>query len=166
MVITDNFGKFLAAHFHILSSGNISVTLDTIAGSSVTVRVYGTSSTAVWNDTDLGSVSDQAQVGQGVTPATRADINIETPFPTSPENSRITSTPGGYNSVLAKITIPTVITPTGSSGTITEACKYNTMIQNTLGPNPQIFLFFRDIVSPGVNFMMAEAINISHEVLI
>ncbi len=164
MVTLDNFGIFLAGHFKAVSNVATLVTLKDIAGLDRVIRIYGSSSQDVWCDSDEGTVSDFAQVGKGTTPATRQDVNIEDPFPDAPENSRRSSIVAGYNSGLGKITISTVITPTGGSGSVTEIVK----IQGMIGANNTItgfHTFFRDNISP-VGFIIGETINVSYEVLI
>lgn len=166
MVTLDNFGIFLAGHFKPVNNSTQTVIIKDIAGADLSVRIFGSSSQDCWTDADEGTVSDFTQVGKGTTPATRQDTNIETPFTNSPESAKQACLSAGYNSGLGKITISTVINPTGSSGTITEVVK----IQGLIGVFPSgtftnFTAFFRDIISP-VNFISGQAINVSHEVLI
>lgn len=164
MTTLDNFGIFLAGHFRAISGSTKTVTLKLLTGADTTLRIYGTSEQDCWTDTNEGTVSDFAQVGKGTTPATRQDFNIEVPFVGGAEGSRQSSIPAGYNSGLGKITISTVITPTLGSGSVTEVVKIQGMIRLATTAT-DFFAFFRDNVSP-VNFISAEAINVSYEVLI
>jgi len=163
----DNFGEFLKGHFTILSTGvRDTAFVITTNGTSRTLRIYGTSSNFVWNDTNaVGSQGDFGQVGKGTTPVTRQDINIETPFPDAPENSKQVSLAGGYNSGLGKVTVQTDITPTGGAGAVTEFCKINNM--SVIQTNTyEIIALTRDLVSPPASFIVGEAISASLEILI
>lgn len=167
MTMLDNFGEFLKGHFTILSDGDRNTAfVTTTNGTSRTLKIYGNSASLVWNDTQsVGAQGDFGQVGKGTTPVTRQDINIETPFPDSPENAKQVSLAGGYNSGLGKITVQTNITPTGGSGAVTEFCKINNMAvieTNTF----EIIALTRDLVSPQANFIIGETISASLEILI
>ena len=160
MVSLDNFGIFLAGHFRTLTGGATDVTLKNIAGVDRSVRIYGTNSQTCYNDLNDGTVNDRAQVGKGLTPATRQDVSIESPFILAPESNEILSIIAGYNSGLGKIEISTVITPTGGSGAVSEVVKISSIIQLATA-NPESFAFFRDNVSPVANFIIGETININ-----
>lgn len=165
MVALDNFGIFLAAHFRILSSGTSGIVLRNTSGVGRAISIYGGNSQSLYNDSNDGTIDDRAQVGQGVTPVSRSDIAIETPFGSSPESGNVISIPGGYNPALAKVEISTTITPTGGSGTITEVVKIQNIIV-LITQNPEFFAFFRDIISPGKSFNIAETINLTYEITI
>jgi len=164
MVTLDNFGIFLSGHF-VNPTASHSVSLTNTSGAVQTVRTIGNSSNECWNDTNLGSMNDYIQIGSGVTPATRQDFKLETPFGVAPESARFVCIPAGYNSGLGKITITGTLASTGGSGTITETTKEVRINQNTSPTNIQSFIYFRDIISP-VAFINGQQIVVDYEVLI
>jgi len=166
LVVNDNFGILIAGLFRAPSTGGKSVVMKNISGADQTVRVFSTDSSNLFNDTTSGANGrSKVQVGEGSTTPTRQDVNIEDPFGVSPESDRIDVTlPAGYNSGLGKISIATLINPTGGSGAITEVCLY--MFINNSAPVSQTFLIFRDVLSVPVNFIASQAINIDYEVFV
>lgn len=160
MVTNDNFGKLIAGIFRPPSTSITTITLKNTGGVDRDVRVYGTDANIIWNLTK----SAQVQIGKGTSTATRQNADIEIPFTSSPENvGKAVTQPQAYNSALGKITIATLISPTGGSGTITETAF--TQAWQDQGSNSERYLIFRDLIS-GSSFLAGQAININYEVLV
>lgn len=162
MTFLDNIGIVLAGIFRAPSQGVTTVFgLKAIDASIFTTTTYNTSNfTSLFNITEL----KVAQVGKGTSPVTRQDFDIENVFPDSPESSRVGSLNDAYNSGLGKITMATLISPTGGAGSITEVCKF-VIFRAPINPQDRICCILRDVISP-VGFIIGESINIDHEVLI
>lgn len=160
-MLLDNIGLLVAGLFRQPSSGSLNINVKSITGATINTGVYQThTNTTMFNSIALR----QAQIGQGSTPPARTDFNIETPFSNAPESVRNTSLDFGYNSPLGKITIGTTISPAGGPGTITEVTKY--VSWRSGGAVNNVICIIRDIVSPGVNFVLGQSIQIDHEVII
>lgn len=162
MVFTDNWGKLMANIFIVPTTTGATFTMEDLVGTTRTYQTYKDRDfDDHWNQSACVSF---AQVGKGNTPATRQDVNIETPFTNGgvEDNLKITSL-FGYNSALGKITIATSISPTAGSGSITEVVKINSVQQTsaTLIQN----LWIRNVVN-AVAFISAKTINVEHEILI
>ena len=160
MVVNDNFGKLIASIFRPPSTALTLIILTNTDGSTRGIRVYGADANVVFNL----QKSAQVQIGKGSSTPTRQDFVIESPFSSSPENvGKGVTQPQAYNSALGKITIATLISPTGGSGTITETV-FTQGWQDT-GSNSDRYLIFRDLIS-GSSFIAGQAINIEYEVLV
>jgi len=162
MTFLDNIGIVLAGLFRAPSTGLRTVSgLKAIDASIFTTTTYNQQTfSTLFNITAI----KQAQVGKGTSPVTRQDFDIENEFPNSPENSKVGSLNDAYNSGLGKITMATLISPTGGAGSITEVCKFVNFRAPT-NPQDRICCILRDVISP-VGFIIGESINIDHEVLI
>jgi len=88
MVMNDNLGIILAGLARAVSSGEKTSPLPIVAtdGTSEFVKIY--SANNVTKFTRLATQTNQTQVGKGLTPATRQDIDIENEFPSSPEKDK------------------------------------------------------------------------------
>jgi len=160
----DNLGKVIAGFFRSPTTANQDVSLIDINGTPRTIRVYGAVN-VVFTDSGQGSGLHQGQVGEGVTIPTRQDTDIEQPFTNGGiEDNPVGSISGGYSSLEGKLTMPTLISPTTGSGTITEAVR----IQRWIATDglPYDFLIFRDLISPVSVFIAGQAINMEHVMLI
>lgn len=168
MTTNDNLGNLLAQ----LIRAPTSVTTDTPAifrntvGALISFRIVGSNNTTLFNDdVTVPTVTEtRVQIGKGTTPPTRQDFNLENAFPNSPESVlKGVTLPHGYVSGLGKITIATLISPTGGAGSITETAL--TQFWQNTGSNNERYLLFRDIISP-VGFIIGQAINIDYEVFV
>lgn len=167
MTTLNNFGILIAGLFRAPSGAVKTVTLKNKDNNNQNINVFDSSSggTAAFNDTSVVNGIAQMQVGSGTTPAVRDDFGIETPFANAPENGLVNVTlPGGYNSVLGKIIVACLISPTGGSGTITEVAISKRW--SSSGGAPDTFAIFRDIISPGKAFVISQAINLNLEVFV
>jgi len=164
LVVNDNFGILISALFRAPSALVKTVVLKDIAGVSRNLDVFNTDGANLFND--VATAISKVQVGKGLSPATRQDVNIESPFTNGGvEDNRIDITqPAGYNSGLGKVTVATLINPTAGAGAITEVCYY-LFIRDNSG-TVQTFLIFRNNLTVPVNFIASQSINIDSEVFI
>ncbi len=166
MVILDNLGEMLAKIFRNPTTGANFTPVDSMKrlnGAGLHTSMYNTNSNStIFND---NAIVRQARVGNSNTPVTRQDFEVSGGFPDSPESSRNNSVDGGYNSGLGKIEQSTLISNTGGSGTVLEACKYIQVRDGFGGALNVVIAITRDLVSP-VGFINGESINVTHEVLI
>jgi len=157
MVVNDNLGLIIAGIFQIPTTASKQINLIEINGITKDIRPIGSSTVALMNHT-AGALC-RGQVGKGVSIPTRQDENIEVPF----TNGGVEDNPQlmgvfGYNSGLGKVNSSVTITPTTGSGTITEVVM--TIRLNDNSGNPFDFLITRDLVSPVINFITAQTINL------
>jgi len=152
-LINDNFGELFAAIHGPLSTDRTFSGLNDILGAGPkTIRVWRPVSGNLW---DFGLISF-VQVGSGITPPTRSDIDIETAFGSAPESTRVATADGGYNASLGTISVTTNISPTGGVGTVNETNLF-WIITDDAG-SQRTYLMTRDIISPGVSFVGGQAI--------
>jgi len=173
-IISDQFGKFLADMFDAVSGVVTSVVLLNSGGVGKTVKTKGKGFVfeTFWNIQNVtginGSQGCNMQVGSGNTAPTRADLGIETPFGSAPENARKNPiSTSVYNATLGRITQSVTIGATGGAGTVNEAVLFF-MVRDIVGGTgtPQVFNFAHDAISPGVSFIAAENINVSYTIQI
>jgi len=119
-LILDHFGEILAELFTPPSDGQNEITLTDITNNPLVIQFYGDESA---NDFMFArnSVAFQLgtliQVGSGVTAATRADFDIETPFIVAPEDAPFDTAPGAYGAGAIAVVAATIA---GGAGTINE----------------------------------------------
>jgi len=160
-LILNAFGVLLNGLFDPQRAVNREVNVIDTLNQSEVLRFY-TSITANFvrqQGTQLGTL---LQVGAGTTSPARSNFIIETVFGTSPESSPfgISPTPT-YNSSLGNITRTGSIVA-GGNGTINESVMQVQWI-NSAGIQ-KIFLLFRDSISPGVPFVVAQTIALEYKV--
>lgn len=159
-LIMNNFGEFWAGMNRIPTQVGASITPGLVDDTN-TVRVIGLNigATSEYNNTGGGgAIGSEIAVGQGSTAAARTDFNIETNFANGgPEDTKGSTLSGGYNSSLGQVSVSRTITPTAGTGTVTEsAIFFEWIFVGGVGG----FLIARDIISPGVSFIIAQAITI------
>ena len=159
MTFSDNFGKLISAHFAPQATGSGFQFRD-INDVARNTTVYGSHLANKYNQGNQCTV----QVGKGLTPATRQDFNIEDPFIGGAESIRQNTGFGGWNSGLGQVDIPTVISPTAGSGSISETVLYNMWHTTNIGDHH--FLMSRDNISPIVSFISGKAINVDYKLLL
>ena len=161
MVFTNNVLVLLAGACQPNNPGVKSTSNDMvdINGIVFAVQLYSASSL---NNLNVSARSEQGQIGKGTTPAFRTDLNIETPFTNGgQEDNRVTSVPAFYIPATELIELITTI-PTSGSGTITEVCKFVIINDNT-GVD-RVIMISRDIISPGIDFVSGQNVNMLQEV--
>lgn len=157
MVFNHNVGKIIANHFHPPGQGVLpNIFLIDNLGISREMNVI-TASSNRWNL----SGTHFAQIGQGITPPTREDYNIETPFTNAPENARVASGVATYLNGTGITNVATQIQPMGGNGTITEVTEE--LIMRDFGGTDRNFVISRTLVDPAVNFLINEQVNIDQE---
>lgn len=150
----NNFGLFFGA---LLSGNRTTQIVKNQSGSNKNLRMWGNSN--MFNVTDVITVGGMVKIGSGSTPASRSDFTIQTPFGNSPENSLRNTGNAGYNSGLGQVTIPTLISPTGGAGSISEAGLF--LRCETIGTGDQIMMS-HDNISPVANFSIGDSINVEY----
>jgi len=121
-----------------------------------TIRVASTGS----NSFTGSAGGSEVQVGQGSTPPTRSDVDIETPFANGGVEDAAVSTAIGVYDFAGQITVTTIITPANGAGTITETALI-WEFQDT-GLTGRKFLMAHDAISPGVSFIATETITVTY----
>lgn len=163
-LLTDNFGiwfgAFLAGRPTIVSMKNFT---NASVNCGISTNLYN------YNNTDGISTGEfigtYIGIGQGTTPATRQDFNIESFFATPPENVRLPCGSGGWNSGLGKVDIPMIPIGAGGSGAISETCFFQSW-HSEVSLNNQIYCLARDNISPVVNFVIGQTINVDYSLIL
>jgi len=155
-ILNDNWGNFLRGFFSGTAQ-DISPMTDSL-NANKPIRTNGTVIT--YNSTDSGAIGTQMQIGKGLTSATRQDFNIGNPFVSAPEEDPFDTGFGGYNSGLGQVTVGGLLTPTGGAGAISETVLFAKWrhIGNTIND----FVLSRDNISPVVNFIIGQAVNVEY----
>jgi len=154
-LLLDNFGIW----FGELISGDTSAkVLKNTAGANRNLRVYGNAN--LYNTTGAGAVGFKTKTGKGLTPASRTDVDLSSPFTVAPENGFPVAQQGAWNSGLAKVSTSSVTSPTGGSGSVSEFGFYSQWEDavNVL----QTFMLSHENISPVVPFVAGEAINVDY----
>jgi len=161
MVFTDNFGRMLTGIFTPPSTTPNTITgLKDITGSTETIQSRGLPTDA---DNFNQAITNLIQVGKGSTPATAQDFEIENPFTNGgAEDNKNNVNNGGVDKPNGTITYGAQINPTAGAGAITEVCYFMTM--NNSSGVAKTFLMWRNIITPQVNFIAGQAINIDSEI--
>ncbi len=107
------------------------------------------------------SVGWNFQLGKGSTPPARDDFNIETPLDDSPENG----VPGALQGVFSEVngTFTTGVTFGGAtgSGSVSEIGLFTRMAnEKRLSPTSWRFMMVHDLISPVVNYLPGQSINV------
>ncbi len=157
-LINDNWGKMIKA----LISGDLAVIPPAVDRQNTTnnaLIVYRT--TDQFNSTNTaGLVGSVIQAGSGSTPATRQDFNIETALIGLPQATFNPTGDGSWSSGLGQILIPSQIVA-GQGGTIRETVLFGNWA--TISPvENQQYCISRDLISPIVNFVIGQTINIDY----
>jgi len=156
-LLTDNFGNFLKGILGIQS-------FDMNDLSNLSKNYVIPSGTVAYNMLGIGSLGTNIRVGKGTTPATRQDFNIENPFTTSPESLAFQlAGVGGWNSGLGQVSIQGAITA-GDSGAISETILIQQFRNFNIGIGTSVFS--RDNISPVVNFIVGQTINVNYLLLL
>jgi hypothetical protein len=157
MVFTHNVGKMFAAIMRPPAQA-VSDSFDFIGidGQATAFRTITNSSTYIWN----GGIF--IQVGKGTTPATPADVNIETPFSNTPESVIKSMSSAGYIAGTTEVIQNANINNVQENDSITEVCTY---VQGTNNASQTITLMItRNIISPAIPFLINENINLETKV--
>ena len=161
-LLTDNWGIFMQGLI-----GCQTVTFKTFLNTNESILFTngGALQTNSYNvvNSGAGGCGGLIQVGQGTTPASRSDFNIQIPFGTAPESNITSISNSGWNSGLGQLDIPLTIGNAGSFGSISETCLF-LRFNGTPSPNPTL-LMSRDNISPTVSFLTGETINVDYKLV-
>lgn len=159
-LILDQFGIIYNAYFRPSEVGQVNITVTDTGGvdRSIIPRIAFASNGM--NKALSQALGTEIQVGQGSTLPARANVDIETVFAGAPESGRVGTGLGGYNSGLGQVTVSTVISPTSASGTVSESGLFWVLADNVT--TVRTFMILHDLVSPGVSFVAAQAINVTY----
>jgi len=161
-LINNNFGlAYRGLFLQVVAAANVSEVLKDIANVSETIflndmQANNGHEAFTWGTAGL-NIGFRIQVGQGSSAPARSDFNIETPFGTSPEDTDFNINPSAYNITNGKITFGNSIVA-GAAGTVSEAI-YKAFFNNSVNAQKE-FLMFRDLVSPGVVFILGNTIAV------
>ncbi len=164
-LLNDNWGEFL----RVLFSSYANATFTDDAGASDSYQfsngISGNASPYNVNNNPAGQVGSVIQVGKGLATKTRSMFDTQIPFTNGgvEDNKRNTGN-GGFNVGLSQVDIPCQISPTASSGAISEANLFSRWHSLATGNN--YILLSADNISPVVNFISGETINIDYKILL
>jgi len=159
-LILDQFALVLAGLFNqpIAQPSFSQRTIKNISNSNNTVNLI---QNEPFNDNDTGTLGCQMQVGSGSTTPLRTNFNIETAFGTAPESGFILQGTPVYNSSLGQIKFNGSII-TGGAGTINEAGFFGQFKRSS--EDVEIYMFFRDIISPAQAFVAFQTITVEYTI--
>jgi len=157
-LILDNLGIWLAVHWRAVNNTTTQISLIDKDGANNNVQfLRSVSATNQFNNTLSGGGGGRIQIGSGSTAPTRQDFSVDTPFIVSPEQDLeavtlgILDVPNGTSKIQAFILA-------GGSGTIREAVQFFQWAN--LAGTDAFFAIARDLISPSVPFVIAQAITI------
>lgn len=159
-LILDNFGIFLAGHFHAPVQDHIQVNLIPEGGVSdgYFVKRNASGKAEMLNPVD-NPTGSSLKLGSGVTAATRTDFDIETDLPTAPESGFFDTGSGSY--AVGSISLAGALTA-GGAGTINEVGLFGTW-QNDLATIDQVMLF-HDILVSGESFVLGNTLTAAYTI--
>jgi len=154
-ILNDNWGNFLTGFF---TETGLTYPMVNSLNQSKPIRTNGT--VAPFNSTNAGTVGTNMQIGKGLTGATRQDFFIQNPFVALPENNEFPTGFGGYNSGLGQVSVSGLLSPTGGAGAISETillARWSDSVTSL-----QNYLLSRDNISPVVNFISGQNVNVEY----
>ncbi len=158
MVLSDNLGKILAGHFRPVSSSIINVGgIKATDGIEYTMSIYTPSSN---NWANLGGKF--IRIGEGSTPATAQDFELEDPFSNAPESGRVSSSLATYIDGSGKVNQASQFQPMGGNGSISEVVQQLDM-KDSGGVTREVQIS-RIIVDPAIAFLINGQVNLDNEV--
>jgi len=152
-ILNDNWGNFLRGFF-TGTAQDITPMTNQLAQNKP-IRTNGNA--LPFNSTDSGAIGSEMQIGKGVSGATRQDFNIESPFASIP---RFDTGFGGYNSGLGQVSVNGLLSPTPEAGAISETVFF--AVWRHIGATTERYLLSRDNISPVVNFIIGQAVNVEY----
>jgi len=114
-----------------------------------------------WNFANAnGNIGTRIQVGQGVITPNFSDVRLDTIFGNSPESLALGTTDGFYSVGLTQAKCSRIFSPTGGSGAVSESA----FIISCKATNDGIIqlMFAHDSISPVVNFLVGQSINVEY----
>ena len=166
-LIVNNFGQIFKGFIGAVANPRTSGIYQTVLTGRL-CRTYGGVTaflTMLWmlNGASAGATGSKVQIGSGITPPARTNINIETPFGIAPENARNNFLVDSViNFGLARITNTRTIGATGAGGTVNETCLF--MVANGTSGGAEDCLIFRDAISPPAIFALGQNVTVSYTI--
>jgi len=159
-LILDNFGVLFAGVMSRFRAVDKIVSLTDKTGAPITLKAIGSATT--FPQTGFGSIGNSFQVGSGSTPPARTDTDIETAFGTAPESGNMfPASDPVFNSGLGNFKMIASIVA-GGSGTINESIWIGQFLNTSNAVNE--YVFFRDVISPAVGFIVGQSIALEYTV--
>ncbi len=156
-LLNDNFGAFLKGILGIQTMTPMKNLSDAV------IQFTVPSGTLAYNMFNISGIGSTLRLGNGATPATRQDFNIEAPFGTAPESNAFSlAGVAGWNSGLGQILFSGSISA-GGSGAVSETVWIQSF--RLSGGNNDSFVSSRDNISPVANFIIGQTINVSYILL-
>jgi len=158
-LILDNFGIWLAGLIRAPVSAN-KQSAEYLDTAGVADKWFMYQNGAGTDEFNKGAGAGfNMQIGSGVTPATRGDYVIETPFIVAPEDDVFPSGNGAY--AVGVVSCVGVIVA-GGAGTINETVLYAYF--NDDANNLENVAFFHDILATGEAFVLGETITVTYTI--
>jgi len=154
-LLMDNWGKWFGG---LISSTSV-VNLRDQGNVSLNLTLFSGSSSSRYNNGTNGSVGTRIKSGSGITPATRQDFQMQSLL------TSVSTSDGGYNSGLGKITISGVYVA-GGNQSISEIGLFGVWSRNNSPFTPEEFLLSHDNISPVVSVLIGQTVNIDYELLL
>lgn len=160
-VINNNYGQMLRQLMNLITFQPRNETMLDFSNVGRTMLI-GQGNPGGLSDFFVGGVGAiatgiQLQVGSGSTTPVRSDFNIETPLVSAPENTVFNSLAGLYNPSLGSFAYGNSIVA-GGTGTITETCSFGLWADSAQAARR--ILIARDLISPGVSFIVGQNIAV------
>ncbi len=165
-LILNNFGLYLAGFIGRI--GNIATFVDD-GGVTRTFNMGTTNQGDSFNcprfnpfpaPIILMTCGTRFKLGQGSTLPARSDFKIETDLGSSPEKDLQNTLEGVFNSSLGKVTAAKAYPAAGGNGDITEIGLFYFMGNRLNSPASSAIMMTHDIISPAVNFVVGQTINV------
>jgi len=118
------------------------------------------------NNYTAGDVGYGVRLGSGSAPPAMNNFNVEIGLTSGvPENGTVRSGDSVYSVGLSKITMPTLISPTFGAGTITESVLFG-LWSKASPASINAYPVARDLISPSVNYVATQSIDVEYTILI
>jgi len=162
-LLVNNFGNWLAGMHRARGGGTSTFTIKDTGSVDRILNFYEPTDQqfTAGGNSNVVSVGNEIQVGQGTTTPLRADIDIETAFSNGgAEDSPVNTGIGSYVPSSTQVRVPTTIAPTAGAGSISETVLIAKWYQTT---NIQRKLILaHDAISPTVSFISAQSIFVEY----
>ncbi len=154
-LIVENFLIWLK----YMMSGSGNPTMKDITNTSQPMW-FGALQSVWWGNPTGVAVGTSIQIGSGIVVPNFNDVQINTPFPASPENLVKGTTTGVYFVGLSQAKCSATYSPTTNGGAIGESAFIGSW--RTQFNVQKHFMLTHDSISPVVNFSAGQAINIDY----
>ncbi len=155
-LIMNNFGVWLAKVF---KGGTLAGTATPIVDNTNVARAWNIYRSVSFHYNDFVAQRVLLRIGSGTTVPTRTDFDVEIPFVTSPESLFFESTIPVYDLINFSFKNAGSVTTNGS-GTVNEAVL--ALVARDTTNLSRTFLFYRDIISPAVPFIIGQTVALEY----